>query len=150
MLRAACGLGSGSARRCAGVGVQPPGAAPRCTTYAVPVPASSARSGRHMPHRLPGFKHPLTNASPSLKRTRTTSCTFHSGGASQSSWPPALGGGRYCGGDRFPFKRLGSSANQKSIKFSPILKRNFSPFKVCYNVLTDEVHRNTQQEVRIS
>ena len=69
----------------------------RCTTYAVPVPASSARS-RHMPHRSPGFKHPLTNASPSLKRTRTASCASHSDGASQSSWPPALGGGRHRGG----------------------------------------------------
>ena len=53
------------------------------------------------------------------------------------------------GTDRFPFKRLGPSANQKSIFFFRILKRNFSPFKVCYNVLTNEVHRNTQQEVRI-
>ena len=60
-----------------------------CTTYAVPVPASSARSDRHMPHRLRGFKHPLTNASPPLKRTRTASCAFHSSSASQSSWPPA-------------------------------------------------------------
>ena len=60
-----------------------------CTTYAVPVPVSSARSDRHMPHRSPGFKHPLTNASPPLKRTRTASCAFHSSSASQSSWPPA-------------------------------------------------------------
>ena len=60
-----------------------------CTTYAVPVPVSSARSDRHMPHRSPGFKHPLANASPPLKRTRTASCAFHSSSASQSSWPPA-------------------------------------------------------------
>ena len=53
------------------------------------------------------------------------------------------------GGDGFIIKMLGSSANQKSINFSPILKRDFSPFKVCYNVLTNEVHRNTQQEIRI-
>ena len=60
-----------------------------CTTYAVPVPVSSARSDRHMPHRSPGSKHPLTNASPPLKRTRTASCAFHSSSASRSSWPPA-------------------------------------------------------------
>ena len=76
----------------------PPRTARPCARFCGPVPASSARSGRHMPHRSPGSKHPLTNASPSLKRTRTASCTFHSGGASQGSWPPALSGGRHRGG----------------------------------------------------
>ena len=68
-----------------------------CTTYAE-LTASSARSDSPMPRRLHDSKHPLTNASPSLERTRTASCTFHSGGASQGSWPPALGGGRHRGG----------------------------------------------------
>ena len=41
-----------------------------CTTYPG-LPASSARSGRPMPHRSPGFKHPLTDADPPLKRARS-------------------------------------------------------------------------------
>ena len=60
-----------------------------CTTYAVPVPASSARSGRPIPHRLYGIKHPLTNAGPSLKRTRTPSCTNHSDDRARAHWPTA-------------------------------------------------------------
>ena len=45
-----------------------------CTTYPG-LPASSARSGRPMPHRSPGYKHPLTDADPPLKRARGR-CAF--------------------------------------------------------------------------
>ena len=65
------------------------GKGPRCTPYAVPVPASSARSDRPIPHRSPGIKHPLTNAGPSLKRTRTPSCTNHSDDRARAHWPTA-------------------------------------------------------------
>ena len=42
------------------------GKGPRCTTYAVLLRVSSARSDTPIPHRLPGFKHPLTDVGPSL------------------------------------------------------------------------------------
>ena len=81
------------------------GKGPRCTPYAVPVPASSARSDRPIPHRLHGIKHPLTNAGPSLKRTRTPSCTNHSDDRARAHWPTAPRAvGKHRGDDR---RRLG-------------------------------------------
>ena len=56
----ACGLGGESAARAR------TGKGPRCTTYAVRLRVSSARSDTPIPHRLPGFKHPLTDVGPSL------------------------------------------------------------------------------------
>ena len=56
----ACGLGGESAAQAR------TGKGPRCTTYAVQLRVSSARSDTPTPHRLPGFKHPLTDVGPSL------------------------------------------------------------------------------------
>ena len=60
----ACGPGGESAAQAR------TGEGPRCTTYAVQLHVSSARSDMPVPHRLHGFRHPLTNVGPSLKRTR--------------------------------------------------------------------------------
>ena len=97
------------------------GKGPRCTPYAVPVPASSARSDRPIPHRLHGFKHPLTNAGPSLKRTRTPSCTNHSDDRVRAHWPTAPRAvGKHRGDDR---RGLGRLPNDQHRAVPPLIHR---------------------------
>ena len=97
------------------------GKGPRCTPYAVPVPASSARSDRPIPHRLHGIKHPLTNAGPSLKRTRTPSCTNHSDDRARAHWPTAPKAvGKHRGDDR---RRLGRPPNDQHRAVPPLIHR---------------------------
>ena len=97
------------------------GKGPRCTPYAVPVPASSARSDRPIPHRSPGIKHPLTNAGPSLKRTRTPSCTNHSDDRARAHWPTAPRAvGKRRGDDR---RGLGRQPNDQHRAVPPLIHR---------------------------
>ena len=97
------------------------GKGPRCTPYAVPVPASSARSDRPIPHRSPGIKHPLTNAGPSLKRTRTPSCTNHSDDRARAHWPTAPRAvGKHRGDDR---RGLGRPPNDQHRAVPPLIHR---------------------------
>ena len=97
------------------------GKGPRCTPYAVPVPASSARSDRPIPHRSHGIKHPLTNAGPSLKRTRTPSCTNHSDDRARAHWPTAPRAvGKHRGDDR---RGLGRQPNDQHRAVPPLIHR---------------------------